>query len=439
MKNTSLLLFFLLPVCCHGQALVNSWIFNSNGQTASYWENTASGMAPPNYVYHTTTELADVLKVCYNADSVWVSSNGLTFNMGQYLNPGTCEAQDYVFRFPRNPTVPATKTISPKIGAIGALVNGIPIYGITNANSWDAASSSNMPGQGGDGIWNVEVYLSEGFVLDTAFGAHPQQQGAYHTHATPWRLYESFSTSEHSPIVGFAFDGYPIYGPYGYTDPIDTGSGISRMQSGYSLRNIATRHTLPDGTALSAAQYGPNVSNTYPLGMYCEDYEWLQSNGGDLDRYNGRFCVTPEYPSGTYAYFVTMDAAGTPEFPYYIGIYYYGAPDMQNFISGGQTGSSIQFPSNGTSCTTASISETAPSDLFSIYPNPVSDELVITRSEEWNTDYTYAITTMAGVRVTAGNSSGAITPVPVGSFPSGMYLVHISYGHQLLVQRIVVQ
>jgi len=36
--------------------------------------------------------------------------------------------------------------------------------------------------------------------------------------------------------------------------------------------------------------------------------------------------VTPEYPGGTYAYFVTINADGSPAFPYVIGRQWYGVP-----------------------------------------------------------------------------------------------------------------
>ena len=136
---------------------------------------------------------------------------------GSLRRSGTCLTQNYIFRLPRKPTVPTTKTVSPKEGTIGVLLNGIPMYGLSNANSWNG--SANVGGQQGSKIWNVEVGKAEGFVLDTAFGAHPQQQGAYHSHATPFRLYKSTPTSQHSPLIGFAFDGYPIYGPYSYSSP----------------------------------------------------------------------------------------------------------------------------------------------------------------------------------------------------------------------------
>jgi hypothetical protein len=42
----------------------------------------------------------------------------------------------------------------------------------------------------------------------------------------------------HSPIVGWMFDGYPIYGPYGYASPLDPTSSVKRMQSSYALRSI---------------------------------------------------------------------------------------------------------------------------------------------------------------------------------------------------------
>ena len=329
-------IFILFAAHLNAQVMLSAWLRNTTGKTASYW--ASSGGPTPTFTFTTTT--ADVLAVAYNSSYVYVRSNGMTDSMGQYLNPGNCVAQAYTHKFPQAQTVPTTKTISPKVGQIGLLINGVPIYGLSNANSWNG--SSNVPM--GTGVWNVEVGKSEGFVLDATLGAHPQMQGAYHSHDKPYRLYAATPTSQHSPIIGFAFDGYPVYGPYGYSLPLDATSAVTRMKSGYSLRNITTRTTLPYGVA--ASQTGPAVSTTYPLGTYCEDYEWLASNGGDLDKYNGRFCVTPEYPAGTYAYFVTIDAAGAAQFPYYIGIEYYGAPETTNFPHG-PSGNGLTIPSSG--------------------------------------------------------------------------------------------
>ena len=411
-----LVTLLLCPVLGFGQANINEWILNLNGKHGSYWANTATS-GPPVYVFTVSADSADILKLCYSADSIWVRAQGLTNDMGQYLNPGYCYAQNYVYRFPRNPSVAATKVVSPKIGAIGALLNGVPIYGLSNAKSWDGTTNTMAPG--GLGIWNVEVGLSEGFVLDTAFGAHPQQSGAYHSHTTPYRLYKHTPSNHHSPIVGFAFDGYPVYGPYGYSIASDSTSPVTRMKTGYSLRSITTRHTLPDGTSLTAAQYGPDVSTTYPIGFYCEDYEWLSANGGDLDQYNGRFCVTPEYPSGTYAYFVTIDATGAAAFPYYIGIDYYGAPDQGNF---GMT--PLHMPASAPSCifplTNAVDDPVKDGSRFSMYPNPAHNDILLVTANGAFTDV--LIYNQLGAVVLAKAINGEKTSLAV-DLSAGMYFV----------------
>ena len=329
MKKRTLILLALISVKAQAPTGLDNWIMNQ-GEFASYWENTAGQNPPPTYVFYTSSVLANVTKVCYNSTYVWTESDGMTTEMGRFLNPGAPTEQNYTYRFPRVPTVPATKTDVPLVGAIALLNNGVPAFGLSNAHYYNGTNNNGM----GTGTWNVEVYLSEGFVLDTTMGAHPQQQGAYHSHANPTRLYENTPINEHSPIIGYAFDGYPIYGPYGYVTPMDSTSGITRMKTGYALRNITTRTTLPDGTVLSSGQYGPAVSGTYPLGTYVEDYAWSAANGGDLDSYNGRFCITPDYPSGTYAYFITIDGNGAPEFPYILGTSYYGAPETDDITMG---------------------------------------------------------------------------------------------------------
>jgi hypothetical protein len=59
---------------------------------------------------------------------------------------------------------------------------------------------------------------------------------------------------------------------------------------------------------------GPAVSTSYPLGRYGEDYAYVPGSG-DLDQFCGRGSKTPEFPNGTYAYFLPIDAAGNPTFP----------------------------------------------------------------------------------------------------------------------------
>ena len=123
------------------------------------------------------------------------------------------------------------------------------------------------------------------------------------------------STSQyHSPIIGWAYDGNPIYGPYGYTSK--SGGSVGQLKSGYEIKLLDERPPL----------------NVFPQGFFIEDYTYVKTiDELTLDENNGRYCVTPDYPFGTYAYFSTitpgelLDSDGpfegfkSPVFPYLIG------------------------------------------------------------------------------------------------------------------------
>lgn len=116
-------------------------------------------------------------------------------------------------------------------------------------------------------------------------------------------LRNSFNDNESkvSNIIGWAYDGNPIYGPYGYSNSKDSNSIPKRLISGYVLNssNIIDR------------------PNSFSSGFFVEDYQY--TNSGDLDENNGRFGKTPEFPDGVYAYFSTLDISSNPTFPYFIG------------------------------------------------------------------------------------------------------------------------
>ncbi len=266
---------------------------------------------------------ANVQQVRYSAGSVYLNSSGIpAYTIGPWPgNPNIPSNQSYVLRIPRNPTVNnGTKTATP-LGAIGAWITGVPVY-----NPLDAFSYNNQ------NIWHRNAIVVEGPSFDSCLG-HPAPGGRYHHHQNPKCEYSTDST-RHSPILGYAFDGFPIYGPYAYAAADGTG-GITRLRTSYRLRNISVRQTLPDGTVLTPSQYGPAVSTTYPLGYYVEDFEYV-SGLGDLDAYNGRFAITPEYPGGIYAYFVTIDATGASAYPYSVGPSYYGVVATDNITSMGR-------------------------------------------------------------------------------------------------------
>ena len=70
----------------------------------------------------------------------------------------------------------------------------------------------------------------------------------------------------HSKVIGVAFDGYPIYGFWGYDDQMN----VVEMKSSYELKDGQTGYNGID------------------------DYEYTEGLG-HLDRCNGHFGPTPEF------------------------------------------------------------------------------------------------------------------------------------------------
>ncbi len=134
-------------------------------------------------------------------------------------------------------------------------------------------------------------------------------------------------SQNHSPIIGWSYDGHPIYGPYGYTTR--SGGAVTLMETGYI--ETATAEQRPPLT-------------TWPSGFFVNDFVYEnKSSDSVLDENNGRHCVTPEFPNGTYAYFATVatDQADTqspftnfrrPKFPYLIGQNFHAKPNEFNFL-----------------------------------------------------------------------------------------------------------
>ena len=133
----------------------------------------------------------------------------------------------------------------------------------------------------------------------------------------------------HSPIIGWSYDGHPIYGPYGYSTK--SGGSVSQMKSGYVDESVSKENRPP--------------LSVWPAGFFVEDFTYKEvSDQTVLDENNGRYCVTPEYPNGTYAYFATIDTSTPdsiypffgfkrPVFPYLIGDNYHAKPYQFNFDS----------------------------------------------------------------------------------------------------------
>ncbi|EAV43717.1 hypothetical protein SIAM614_11353 [Stappia aggregata IAM 12614] len=135
--------------------------------------------------------------------------------------------------------------------------------------------------------WNYEALGGACKLGLDKYNAHVQPNGTYHYHGIPNGVLASENGTSVPALLGFAADGFPIYGPYGYSDPKQT-SGLKTLKSSYSLKS-GTRPGGPGG------RYN---------GKFTQDWAYV-AGAGDLDQCNGRFAVTPEYPKGTYHYVLT--------------------------------------------------------------------------------------------------------------------------------------
>ena len=305
--------------------------------------------------------LSNVQTVQYSASQVYVSCSCIPgYAIGPWTgNPNVPSNQNFVFRFTRNPQQNTGTLTDIGLGHIGVFTNGVSIFNVSDAQSYNNA-----------GVWNRNAYYWEAPSFDNCLG-HPQQQGEYHHHVSPTCLYNSSNSTTHSPLIGYAFDGFPIYGAYAYANTNGTGA-IKRMVSSYTLSAASTRNN------------GPAVNASYPAGCFIEDYVFTQGFG-DLDLRNGRFCITPEYPLGTYAYFVTLDAAGQPAFPYTMFKNYYGVVQSGNAGAGPQSPGGHNTITEATTVYTPSLAtgmaENEKQIKFQIMPNPTQDYVYLYMDE----------------------------------------------------------
>ena len=223
-----------------------------------------------------------------------ISSNSIPnhdFNDGARSFPNNVGEVNESFTFTATPT-PAGSSTPLTINRDNAiLLNGVKVDVLAAAcfGGGDERTGCNDINQ----PWRLDpMHAPNGFNVDMN-NAHAQPDGAYHYHGPP----PIFNGDSQTPsgVIGFAADGYPIFGPY-----FDAGGVIREAIPSYSLR----AGNRPTGTG--------NPGGTYD-GTYRDDYEYIAGQG-DLDECNGMTV------NGQYGYYVTSD------FPYLVGCYT-GTPD----------------------------------------------------------------------------------------------------------------
>lgn len=400
MQKKTLLFIFALAISSllHAQGPeVTSWVINTTGATGY------NGI------------LSNVQQVQYSTNNVYVSATCIPgYSIGPWGgNPNTPSNQNFVFKITRNPQQNTGTLTTVGLGHIGVWTNGVSVFNVSDAMSYN-----------NQGIWNRNAYYWEGPGFDNCLG-HPQQQGEYHHHVSPTCLYNDADSTNHSPIIGYAFDGFPIYGAYAYTNTNGTGP-IKRMASSYVLSTNTTRAN------------GPAVGGTYPNGCFIEDYIYT-AGAGDLDARNGRFCVTPEYPAGTYAYFVTIDASLAPVFPYTFYGTYYGVVQAGN-TGMGSGHNTISEPTTTYTPTTGTI--TAEENISTtVYPSSTGEYLFVYINPINSNNFSLTLIDVQGKSVLQmENIQPTITySLDVSKFAKGIYMLKLKNTTKEFVQKVVIK
>jgi hypothetical protein len=153
--------------------------------------------------------IADNVTVAFDSTSLIIHTKGLPNHPtgkfpesadGRFGNPNFIQEHRKTYYIPVNPQVNPRHIFTAHdnsnhalpMGPIGIALNGVVFFNPFDANSQDA---SNM--------------------MDRCCG-HPAPDNTYHYHKYPICLNSPWADEgkEHSPLIGFAFDGFPIYGPY---------------------------------------------------------------------------------------------------------------------------------------------------------------------------------------------------------------------------------
>lgn len=442
--------FFILQITLFSQSpAITSWLQNTTGIMGRHY--VAGNSTPIN-----DNVLANVQTVQYSANWVYVSTKGIpAYITGPFLdgNPSLATNQNAIFKISLNPVQNTGTPTNTTGGNIGIFINGVALFDYRDGVSWKFSTGTLAGGPAGgmgDGVWNRDAVVGERLGFDCA-KAHPAM-GNYHHHQNPSAfnldldvisnvcdLYASdglyvIDSTQHSPLIGYAYDGFPIYGAYGFKNTDGTG-GIARIKSSYTLRNITTRSTYYTGATVTA---GPNVSATYPLGYFREDYQYNPTSASTpdyLDIHNGRYCVTPEYPNGVYCYFATVNENWNSAYPYVVGPTFYGTKTALKVTS-------ITEPVQTYIPIITETEDVNASNLYLLtFPNPANDLLAIQWKSVTKQNSIIELFDIQGklIQTTTLNQGSSVAYFDTRSLYDGEYIVRMKLGNKFISKKIIIQ
>jgi hypothetical protein len=178
---------------------------------------------------------------------------------------------------------------------------------------------------------------------------------------------------------------------------------------------------------------GPSVSTTYPEGCFIEDYSYV-SDSGDLDQCNGRFCVTPDYPNGIYAYFVTIDDTLDPVFPYTFYGSYYGVVSTSDI---GPSSGHVTITDSTTIYT--AVPEVNRHIKFTFAPNPVKDYAYIYFDPMSSNNINGTLYDSKGQIIESFNNMQPSISYSLNltKYTAGIYFLNLQTNKEMVIQKIV--
>ncbi len=455
MKKLTLLIVLALSLWTVQAQLnpaITGWLQNTTETGSYYMQGNSTTIG--------NGVLVNCQKVEYSNNFVYVTATGIpAYPTGPFLdgNPSQAANQSGIYKLPLNPSLNTGTAIATNGGNIGLFINGVALFDYRDGVGWNPNTNAlcggpgNPPCPGGPMAatdWTRDAIPAERAGFDCSKG-HPAM-GNYHHHQNPsafkldldvvsniCNLYDAdglyaINEAEHAPLIGFAYDGFPIYGAYGNKNADGTG-GITRIKSSYQLRNITTRTTAPNG---SSVDVGPPVGATYFLGYFREDYEYIAPTADQqdyLDEHNGRFCVTPEYPEGTYAYFATVDEDWNSTYPYVVGPTFAGVATNRKVNSVNETTTVYDA--------VTSVGEIEFDALdVNVFPNPATDLIAIQVGGVQKEDLTVELLDAAGrlLKTTKIKKGSTIAYFDVQTVYEGIYTVRISGSTYSTAKKVVV-
>jgi hypothetical protein len=193
-------------------------LYHDNVYSAPFAGNTSATLRAGdldlmgNIVSHDQPVL-DNVTIRFDATAMIIHTMGLpnhptgkfpNYGFGEDGNPNYIQEQDDTYYIPLNPTPNPRRFVTTlnnsnhalPMGPIGIAVNGIVFFNPFDMGNQDATN-----------------------LMDLCCG-HPNQDGQYHYHKYPICINSPWADNGTgpSPLIGWAFDGYPIYGPYQSTD-----------------------------------------------------------------------------------------------------------------------------------------------------------------------------------------------------------------------------